>query len=123
MKKIVSTVIIVIFFTGCFDFPQEKMNNMFGDQHFKTAVALIELHKIRYGEYPETVNEIKFTGDWDKIIYGSVSYEKKGDGYILIPTRGFIGKPNLSYPDEFYQGLGMKNRLGNAELKENSAIE
>ena len=108
---------LTLLFTGCFDFPKEEMNNMFGDQHFKTAVALIELHKIRYGAYPETVDEIKFTGDWDKIIYSSVSYEKKENGYTLIPTRGFIGKPNLSYPDEFYQGLGMQNRL----VKSNNA--
>jgi len=111
MKKIINTVILALLFTGCFDFPKEEINNAFGDQHFKTAVALIELHKIRYGAYPETVDDIKFTGDWDGMISSSVTYEKKENGYTLIPTRGFMNKPNLSYPDEFYQGLGMQNRL------------
>jgi hypothetical protein len=27
------------------------LDNMFGDQVFKTTVALIELHKVRYGKY------------------------------------------------------------------------
>jgi hypothetical protein len=26
-------------------------DNLFGDQHLKTTVALVELHRIRYGRY------------------------------------------------------------------------
>jgi hypothetical protein len=33
----------------------------FGDQHFKTAISLIELHKIRTGGYPESLKDLKFT--------------------------------------------------------------
>lgn len=110
MKKL-SSIVIVLLFTGCFDFPSEMMDNKFGDQHFKTAVSLIELHKVRYGEYPESLEKLKFTGDWDAIIYHSVEYTKEKDGYHLIVTQGFQNKPNLSYPDEFYQGLGMINRI------------
>ena len=28
-------------------------DNMFGDQHLKTTSALVELHKLRYGRYPQ----------------------------------------------------------------------
>ena len=109
--KTLSSLVLLIFLTGCFDFPTEAMDNKFGDQHFKTAISLIELHKIRYGEYPESLEKLKFTGDWDAIIYHSVEYTKEKEGYKLIVTQGFTDKPNLNYPDEFYQGLGMINRL------------
>lgn len=104
-------IVLVFLFTGCFDFPKEELNNTFGDQHFKTAIALIELHKVRYTEYPESLKELKFLGDWDTVIFHSVKYKKVDGGYILEVTKGFTDKPNLKYPDEFYQGLGMKNRV------------
>ena len=45
--------------------PTEPLDRKFGDQHLKTAVALIELHKVRYGEYPETLDDLTYTGEWD----------------------------------------------------------
>jgi hypothetical protein len=78
-----------------------------GDQHFKTAIALIELHKVRFGEYPNSLRDLQFTGDWDALALDSVRYERTTDGYNLDVTRGHTGKPNLTYPDEFWQGLGL----------------
>ena len=87
---------------------KENANKQFGDQHFKTAIALIELHKIRFGEYPATLDSIKYVGDWDKIIWTSVRYEKLDSGYTLDLTNGWVGKPNtLEYPEEFWNGLGL----------------
>ena len=43
-----SSLVLLIFLTGCFDFLTEVMDKKFGDQYFKTAISLIELHKIRY---------------------------------------------------------------------------
>ena len=42
---------------------KEQANKQFGDQHFKTAIALIELHKVRFGEYPASLDSIKYTAD------------------------------------------------------------
>ncbi len=42
---------------------QKEADAKFGDQHFKTAIALIELHKVRFGEYPKSFDELKYTGD------------------------------------------------------------
>jgi len=82
---------------------------MFGDQHFKTAIALIELHKIREGQYPETLTDLKYLGDWDKIIFNSVSYKKLDDGYELDLTSNLVkNAAALEYPDEFWKGLGLK---------------
>lgn len=87
---------------------KENANKKFGDQHFKTAIALIELHKTRFKEYPASLDSLKYTGDWDKMIWSSVKYEKLDSGYALNLTNGWVGKPNtLKYPKEFWQGLGL----------------
>jgi hypothetical protein len=32
------------------------------DQYFKAAIALIELHKTRFGQYPKSIGDIKYVG-------------------------------------------------------------
>ena len=103
-------VLSVLLLSAC-DFPFEQMDNKFGDQHYKTAIALIELHKLRTGTYPEKLGDIEFVGDWDAIALMSVKYSKTDAGYRLEVTRGHMGKPELHYPPEFYQGLGIESRL------------
>ncbi len=90
---------------GC-DF-QKEADTKFGDQHFKTAISLIELHKIRYGTYPGSLKDLRFMGEWDTIALNSVEYKKLESGYELNVTRGWIAQPTLSYPKEFWQGLGL----------------
>lgn len=87
---------------------KRQADGKFGDQHFKTAIALVELYKIRHGSYPETLTVMDFVGDWDKIALNSVNYRKLPDGYELNVTRGWIGTPTLAYPSEFWRGLGLK---------------
>lgn len=109
-KKVFTILTLMLFFScrcnmGKF---REETNKQFGDQHFKTAIALIELHKIRYGEYPASLDSLKFVGDWDKIIWTSVKYQKLDTGYQLDLINGWIGKPEtLKYPDDFWKGLGL----------------
>jgi hypothetical protein len=86
---------------------QKAADAKFGDQHFKTAISLIELHKIRYGAYPESLKDLKYTGDWDGIALGSVQYKRLENGYELNLTRGWVGQPELTYPDDFWRGLGI----------------
>ena len=83
-------------------------DNLFGDQHLKTAVALIELHKLRYGKYPETVRDLKFTGQWDQLALASVGYYPNADhtGYYIEVQRGWVGKPSLQMRAEFWRGTG-----------------
>jgi hypothetical protein len=84
------------------------IDNVFGDQHLKTAVALIELHKVRYGEYPASLSDLKFTGQWDQIALRSVRYYPNAGrtAYYLEVERGWIGKPDLKMPEEFWRGTG-----------------
>lgn len=91
---------------GCGEF-QREADAKFGDQHFKTAIALIELHKVRFGEYPSALSDLKFTGDWDTLALQSVKYERLSTGYSLDLVRGWVGKPELTYPDEFWRSLGL----------------
>jgi len=105
------TFVLLIFFSLLFakcGKLTEHANEQFGDQHFKTAIALIELHKIRFGEYPASLDSLKFVGEWDKIIWSSVRYEKLDSGYSLDLVNGWMGKPKtLEYPPTFWKGLGL----------------
>jgi hypothetical protein len=39
----------------------EGRDAKFGDQHFKTAIALIELRRVRNGSDPDTLKDLQFT--------------------------------------------------------------
>jgi len=88
-------------------------DNLFGDQNLKTTVALIELHKVRYGKYPDTLRDIKFTGQWDLMHLQSVAYypNPQRTRYYVEVQRGWVGKPNLEMPAEFWQGTGYSAAL------------
>lgn len=87
---------------------QKQADAKFGDQHFKTAISLIELHRVRTGAYPATLADLEFTGDWDQIALASVQYKRLDAGYELNVVRGWTGKPELAYPDGFWAGLGLQ---------------
>src|ERR1043166_116198 len=89
------------------------LDNLFGDQFFKTTVALIELHKVRYGKYPQSLNELRFTGDWDQGALVRIRYYPAPDGskYCIEIVQGWMGKPSLEYPPEFWQGTGYSPNL------------
>jgi len=91
----------------------EGPDAMFGDQHLKTAVALVELHKTRYGKYPDTLRDLKFTGQWDQLATQSVGYYPNAErtGYYIEVQRGWVGKPTLQMPDEFWRGTGYSASL------------
>ncbi|WP_233523325.1 hypothetical protein [Dyella solisilvae] len=99
-------VLLLLMFSSACAF-QEQADAKFGDQHFKTAIALIELYKIRHGSYPDTLDDLTFTGVWDAIALNSVHYKRLGEGYQLDISRGWVGKPALSYPSDFWKGLGI----------------
>ena len=101
------TVVLAASALACGQF-RKQADAEFGDQNFKTAIALIELHKIRFGSYPDRLTDLKFTGQWDQIALSAVRYTKLNDGYELNVVRGWVGTPDLEYPDAFWQGLGLR---------------
>ncbi len=102
-----SLIIAVLMLSGCdFEIPH-GIDEKFGDQHFKSAVSAIELHKTRHGNYPSSLEELEYLGDWDEIWLNSVSYEKAGSGYNLYIERGWVGEPSLELPEGYKTGLGL----------------
>ncbi len=93
--------------------PTEGIDRKFGDQHLKTAVALIELHKVRYGEYPATLDELRYTGEWDALTLQSVEYTPNAGRteYHVEVERGWARKPELETPPGFWRGTGYSEEL------------
>lgn len=91
----------------------EPMDKKFGGQNLKSAVAMLELHKIRFGQYPDSLRDIKYTGDWDEIWIQGTSYFPSDDrkSYYVEVHRGWVGKPTLDMPDEFWQNTGYNEKL------------
>ena len=83
---------------------------VFGDQHLKTSVALLELHHARTGQYPKVLSDLKYLGQWDQIALHSVRYCPSPDQktYYLEVTRGWVGKPTLTFPADFWVGTGFR---------------
>jgi hypothetical protein len=104
------TAIVIVLRSGV----TRPIDNMFGDQHLKTAVALIELHKVRHGEYPPALSELEFLGEWDRLHVTMVAYCPAGDrqSYFLEVQRGWAAKPELTMPPEFWRGTGFRSSLG-----------
>ncbi len=92
----------------------KPLDNMFGDQHLKTTVALVELHKTRYGAYPARIADLTFVGPWDMIALGAVSYCASADGqsYFVAVRRGWVARPDLDMPAAFWQGTGYSPAVG-----------
>jgi hypothetical protein len=78
------------------------------DQRFKTAIALIELHRVRFGDYPDSLAALQFFGAYDVASFRAVRYEKLPDGYALDIVTPKGEKPGLSYPADFWRGLGIR---------------
>jgi hypothetical protein len=81
--------------SGCGEFAKQA-DKEFGDQHFKSAIALIELHKVRFGVYPEQLSELRFSGAWDATTISCVKYKKVEDGYELDLVRG-LGRDSRAF--------------------------
>ena len=107
LRNVAMTCALVLVYAGCGPFRQQA-DAQFGDQNFKSAIALIELHKVRFGNYPDSLADLKFTGLWDQNYLSAVEYRKLGDGYELDVTRGWVAEPDLQYPAEFWRGLGIR---------------
>lgn len=86
---------------------RHQMDRKFGDQDFKTTIALVEVYKLRHGVYPASLSDLHYLGNWDPLYLQGVKYRRLGNGYELDIERGWIGKPELSYPPGFWHGLGI----------------
>lgn len=95
------------------DTAMKDAQEMLADESFKDAIANIELHRLRYGSYPNTLADLKFLTAMDSSIMSAVEYIKLDSGYELntksryASIRGETQEVvQLDYPPEFWQGLG-----------------
>lgn len=97
---------MIVSFTSCEigDFTKQA-DIKFADQSFKTAIANVELYKIRHGYYPSSLDSLEFLGDWDMTKH-NLYYEKLDTGYRLDINIPMV-QNNLNYPKEFWNGLGI----------------
>ncbi|WP_133259593.1 hypothetical protein [Pseudochryseolinea flava] len=91
----------------------ENAENLLADQEFKRAIANVELHKLRFGSYPESLDDLKFLSVMDSSMRHFVQYHKLDSGYamnVVVEFPAFGGgeanKMSLRYPQEFWNGLG-----------------
>jgi hypothetical protein len=95
-----------------------EMQKMLADQTFRKTLGDIELHKLRTGEYPASLRELKFINALDSAYFTSLEYHKLDSGYALNLTfkaatlNNQLTEVDLSYPPEFWTGLGcLKSNL------------
>jgi hypothetical protein len=75
MFQAIKIFLLLGLLAGC-DFEIPAVDEKFGTQNFVSAVSIIELHKLRNGEYPGTLKDLEYLGDWDGIWLSPVRYEK-----------------------------------------------
>jgi len=79
------------------------------DQLFKMAIAVVELHRVRFGAYPDSLDDLQFLSAYDRhALLRGLRYEKLPDGYALDVVTPKGEKPALRYPPDFWRGLGIR---------------
>ena len=121
MRNKSGIVSLILLASACIpDRVQEKVNKeitkaqeIMADWQFKNAIAQIELHKLRNGNYPASLSELRFLAIMDSAMFDNVEYNRLDSVYELNLTMSFNtldGKQNipvsLQYPPEFWKGLG-----------------
>jgi hypothetical protein len=114
-----SLLILAVVVFGCIpDTTRKQINQqmmevqkMVADQEFTKGIAFIELHRVRFGSYPESLKDLKFLSKIDSVMR-DLEYRKLDDGYELNIKGVFQNMSGdelpmtLKYPPEFWEGLG-----------------
>src|SRR5258706_15587752 len=91
MKKLLLPLMFMALLSSCIpDGVKEKMNEgmlqaqkMLADQELKKAIAHIELHKLRNGNYPGSLSELRFLTAVDSSLFNSIEYTRLDSVYEL----------------------------------------
>jgi hypothetical protein len=79
------------------------------DQLFTFAIAFIELYRVRFGTYPDSLEALPFlSAHYRHLLMIGLRYTKLPDGYALDVVTPKGEKPALSYPPDFWKGLGIR---------------
>lgn len=105
-SRIAAVLVALVYQSGC-GLPVQD-DAPFADQNFKSAIAAIELHRVRTGAYPDALADIRFLGDWDALWQHAVEYRRVEDGYALDVRGASAEALEIEYPSEFWDGLGLR---------------
>jgi len=120
-KNILPLLLLILLTASCIpenlkqemDKGMQLGQQMMADSEFKKALAYVELHKIRNGNYPNSLSELEYLSVMDSSIFQHVEYTRLDSGYELnvnfdIPSFASkeVTKLELKYPAEFWKGLG-----------------
>jgi hypothetical protein len=78
------------------------------EESFHRAISLIEMHKVRFGDYPENLSVsgvIQYLVSDDLKVTQAVQYQKVESGYEL--NIGAEDSIQIRLPRGFWQGLGL----------------
>lgn len=94
------------------------------EEVFHRAISLIEMHKIRFGDYPENLSKpgiIQYLVADDLKVIQSISYQKLESGYELnVGTEELV---RILLPDSFWQGLGVaKTNVASFSTQESTSL-
>ncbi len=95
------------------DASMSAAQQIMADMEFKKAISLIELHKLRSGQYPDSLQQIQFLSAMDSSMFTYVNYKRLDTAYELnchmefpsFDDKGTV-RIKLHYPAEFWKGLG-----------------
>src|SRR5215212_9836272 len=77
--------------------PTEGLDRKFGNQHLKTTAALIELHKVRDGQYPETLRRSEVHGRMGRPGLAERGIRaKRGPHRLLCRGRARLGEETVA---------------------------
>ena len=119
MKKLIYLAMAFVL-SSCFpgdlkEKMNEQMNKMqvdLADQTFRRMLGEIEMHKLRNTKYPASLSELQFMNSFDSINFHAVEHHLLDSGYELnlhmkaARLNGTQTEVMLSYPKEFWRGLG-----------------
>ncbi len=105
-------LLLALVLAGCD--PADMMpgdQSAFVDQGFKSTIAAVEVYNLRHGSYPESLDDLTYTGAWFPLFRQFVRYRRVGEGYVLRVDADAADQ--LAYPERFFSGLGLvKTNVG-----------
>jgi len=91
----------------------DKQMNMMAELPVRLAAGQLELHRLRCGRYPATLNDIEYLDDWHRGMLSMVRYYTNSEGTAYyIESLGVLGRPvELDLPEGFWHGTGFDEQL------------
>jgi hypothetical protein len=91
----------------------DKQMGMMAELPVRLAAGQLELHRLRCGRYPPTLDDIEYLDEWHRGMLMMVRYRTNSEGTAYyIESLGMLGRPvELDLPEGFWHGTGFDEQL------------